>query len=556
MRQDYRHLLMALALWFGLLVGTKPLMASEISFQEHATEVIYASLKAQKGEGFLQEFYKRLLFLPAWVHEHGLSNPAVSLFSMIDEDATLPAGSSLRYKASVLQEEADKLYLDKSTFLQKMEMEFKITLLYEEYIHYTYFGGINWGAFKARIANLIVNDVTTDWELYRPEVDPAGMVEAALMGADLKELMHKAEPKAYHYQALKKKLAAYLRLEANGGWDRVVLEHQKLTPGMSDIGVPDLRQRLTMSGEYTGCEQGDAGEHYDPCLVAAVKRFQAHHGLSADGVVGPATLRQLNVPIAKRITTIRLNLDRIKWLNQQEPPRHIMINIPFFTLYVEENGKLIKKMRVITGKPNHPTPIFSDEVETIVLNPYWNIPTSIIQKEMIPKLLKDPYALKKKGIEIFNGWGKHAEVVDPATVDWTQYLYSKRVPYRFAQLPGKRNALGKIKFLFPNKFSVYMHDTPTKPLFNRTKRAFSHGCIRLHKPVELLQTFSAFEPDIDFAKAKEVLKGKENSYMKLHEKIPVDIVYLTAWVDYKGALQFRDDVYHYDKMQLQSYKQW
>ena len=192
----------------------------------------------------------------------------------------------------------------------------------------------------------------------------------------------------------------------------------------------------------------------------------------------------------------------------------------------------------------------------IVLNPYWNIPKSIIQKEMIPKLLRNPYALEKQGIEIYAGWGKDAHKVDPASVDWSQYRYSKTVPYRFAQVPGYKNALGKVKFLFPNRFSVYMHDTPTKPLFKRPKRAFSHGCVRLEKPRELLRTFASFENNVDFEKSQEILKGKKNVYLRLKEKVPVDIIYLTAWVDYDGKLQFRDDVYHYDKMQLQSYKRW
>jgi len=293
-------------------------------------------------------------------------------------------------------------------------------------------------------------------------------------------------------------------------------------------------------------------------MIAAWKKRlnKKRNGLTPDGVVGPATLRRLNIPVEDCITTIRLNLDRIKWLNQRQPHRHIIINIPFFMLYFEEDGRLIQSMRVITGKPNHPTPIFSDEVETIVLNPYWNVPTSIIQKEMIPKLMRDPYALKRKGIEIFTGWGKNAQPIDPASVDWSQYRYSRSVPYRFAQLPGRKNALGKVKFLFPNRFSVYMHDTPTKPLFKRDKRAFSHGCVRLQKPIALLETFSSFEPGVDFEKSKMTLKGEKNVYMKLKEKVPVDIIYLTAWVDYDGVLQFRDDIYHYDRMQLQSYKKW
>ena len=195
-------------------------------------------------------------------------------------------------------------------------------------------------------------------------------------------------------------------------------------------------------------------------------------------------------------------------------------------------------------------------VETIVLNPYWNIPKSIIQKEMIPKLLRNPNAMAKKGIEIYTGWGKDAKKISGGSVDWSQYRYSKTMPFRFAQVPGRRNALGKVKFLFPNSHAVYMHDTPNKKLFNRNVRAFSHGCIRLHKPRELLRTFSTFNTTIGFDKSQKRLKGNKGSYLKLEKKVAVDVVYLTAYVDYNNVLQFRDDIYGYDKMQLQSYRKW
>jgi murein L,D-transpeptidase YcbB/YkuD len=287
-----------------------------------------------------------------------------------------------------------------------------------------------------------------------------------------------------------------------------------------------------------------------------VQHFQARTGLQKDAVVGAGTLKELNKSVDERITTIRLNLDRIKWLNDRKAKRHVIINIPDFQLYFEEDGKLIQTMGVITGSPKHPTPIFSDTVEIIVLNPYWNVPKSIIQKELIPKLLRNPNAMAKQGIEIRAGWGKDAKKVSGGSVNWSKYRYSKNMPYRFAQVPGRKNALGKVKFLFPNKFSVYMHDTPTKHLFKRNKRAFSHGCIRLQKPRELLKTFSTFNDNIDFDKSQEILKGKKNSYMKLTEKVPVDVIYLTAWVDYDGKLQFRNDVYKYDEMQLKSFRKW
>ena len=540
----------------GSFLSTMTLHATQQAFEEHATEVIYNSLKGHPPKSFLTRFYKRLLFLPAWMHEKDPSPAAKGLFSVMKEDATLDPLSTLYRDARLYSSEAPKLYTQQSTFLQKMEMEFRISLLYKAYVDYAYFGSINWGAFQARISNLKVNGVSTEWELHRPNVDPIGMVEKAILGGDLKrELLH-AVPTAYHYRSLQKALVHYMHIREKGGWKRVVLQSKRLDPGKRDRGVYALRARLQATKDYVGCSESAEDDRYDSCLVEAVRHFQERNGLTPDGVVGPATLRTLNISVEDRITTIRLNLDRIKWLNPRQPHRHIIINIPFFTLYFEQDGKLIQSMRVITGKPDHPTPIFSDEVEMIVLNPYWNVPKSIVQKEMIPKLMRNPYALKRQGIEIYSGWGKDAKKVDPATVNWAQYRYSKHLPYRFAQPPGRKNALGKVKFLFPNRFSVYMHDTPTKPLFKRDKRAFSHGCVRLQNPIGLLRTFASFEPNVSFEKAEQILEGKKNVYLRLKEKIPVDIIYLTAWVDYDGQLQFRDDVYHYDRMQLRSYKRW
>ena len=175
---------------------------------------------------------------------------------------------------------------------------------------------------------------------------------------------------------------------------------------------------------------------------------------------------------------------------------------------------------------------------------------------MIPKLINDPGAMARKGIEIRRGWKKDAQEVDPRSINWQDYRYSKHMPFRFAQVPGRKNALGKLKFLFPNKYAVYMHDTPSKSLFKRSKRAFSHGCIRLQKPRELLKTFASFNDNIDFKKSQEILKGKKKTYFALKQKASVDVVYLTAWVDYEGNLQFRNDIYGYDKMQLKSFRKW
>ncbi len=544
---------MTIALIFSL--QSVAVKAGELAYQEQASDIIVTSLKSEPKRSFLRKLYKELLFTPVWMRETSLSPAAKELFEYIRDDATLNQNGKLHKDSAILEQMAENIYAEDRNIYAKIGLEFKISQLYKGYTDYAYFGSINWGAFQARISNLMVNDVSTEWVLHRPEIDPVKVVVNAAFGVSLKKQLELAVPTAYHYKALQKALVRYLKIREEGGWEPVYLS-SKLKPGMRDRGVYSLRERLRATGDYEGCSESDEEDGYDKCLQDAVKHFQKRNGLKADAVVGPVTVKVLNQSVSERITKIRLNLDRIKWLKKRDSKRHVIINIPAFRLYFEEDGKLIQTMRVITGKPNHPTPIFSDTVEYIVLNPYWNIPKSIIQKEMIPKLMRNPNAMAKKGIEIHAGWGKDAQKISGGSVDWSKWRYSKTMPFRFAQVPGTKNALGKVKFLFPNKFSVYMHDTPTKYLFKRNRRAFSHGCIRLQKPRALLHTFSTFNDNLDFDDAQKILEGKKKTYVNLKQKVPIDVVYLTAWVDYDGVLQFRDDVYHYDEMQLKSFRRW
>jgi len=538
-----------------VFISFTPIIASELEYQEEASELIMNSLQTQPKKSFLRRLYTQLFFVPVWMHEENFSHAAKDLFDKIKNDDTLNTLGKLYKSNLALESAAIALYAENATLAQKIELEFKISQLYYAYTNYAYFGSINWGAFQARISNLMVNDVSTEWVLHRPNVNPILMLENAALGARLIKQLDKAVPTQYRYRALQKELIKYREIEANGGWAEVELK-SVLKKGKQAHGVESLRERLRVTGDYVTCDETLEDNTYDKCLQKAVKIFQKRNGLKPDGAVGSGTLSVLNKTVDERITTILLNLDRIKWLPKRSSRLHIIINIPAFMLYFEEKGKLIQKIRTVVGKPKNPTPIFSNIVKTIVLNPYWNLPKSIVQKEMIPKLLKNSNAMAKKGIEIRTGWGPKAKKVKASSIDWAQYRYSSHVPFRFAQVPGSKNALGKVKFLFPNKYAVYMHDTPSKSLFNRNKRAFSHGCIRLQKPRELLKTFAKFNKNINFQKSQKILKGKDQTYLQLQNRVPIDVIYLTAWVDYNGKLQFRNDIYGYDKMQLRSFRKW
>jgi len=232
----------------------------------------------------------------------------------------------------------------------------------------------------------------------------------------------------------------------------------------------------------------------------------------------------------------------------------IELNIPSFRLNFFNQDKLVTTIRVVVGKPDHPTPSFHNRMKYIVVNPWWKIPESIVKTEMLSKLIQDPYHYEAQGKELHASWDENSERIDPGTVNWAQYRDpDKHIPYYFMQVPSRHNALGKIKFLFPNGYSVYIHDTPSKSLFFRSQRAFSHGCMRIQKPRELLESLALFNDNIDVEGVMKQLEGTEKKTIVLNHPVPIDITYLTAFIDPYGYLNFRKDIYHYDRYQMKNY---
>jgi len=528
---------------------------SDITFSETASDMMIKALKPESDKHFLKKLYTQLFYIPVWIKKNKPSKPSQELFDIIHADKSLDRTTELYRNMLALEEEMHQLYAYPSSIVQKVNWEFRMSQLYEEYANYVLYGSINWGALQARLSNLRVSAITAGWITYKPRSSPLSVVENAILKGSLKKAFLEAEPNKYHYKLLRKALDRYIDIKENGGWPHISLKGI-LKPGRSNPVVPLIRERLLITGDYIPCAESEESDLYDNCLKKAVIRYQKRNGLVANGVIGKNTVRAMNKTVEERIAIIKINLDRIKWLHERPDNRHIIINIPDYRLYYEENGKLEMTMKVIVGRRKNPTPIFSNRVKSVVLNPYWNVPKSIIQKEMIPKLLRNPHAMAGQGIDIYTGWGSDAKKVSGSSVNWAQYRYSKTVPFRFAQRPGNRNALGRIKFLFPNQFNVYMHDTPTKHLFKRHKRSYSHGCIRLEKPKLMMETIASFNPTLELDKANKILKSKKNTYFSLKNTIPIDVVYLTAWVGYDGKLQFRDDVYGYDKLMLASVRKW
>jgi|LGOV01.1.fsa_nt_gb murein L,D-transpeptidase YcbB/YkuD len=543
--KQIKFLIAAMLLFAGIF--TTPLLAAD--FNTAAPAIIAKVVKAQPKKSSIRKIYQISSNQPIWVTTHGLSTLGRGLLDQIGSDPLLSHDTKLYrdYRAIKSFGTSASLFGGKASVKKQIKLELKMTQLYKNYANYKIYGMINWPIFRGRLQQIIVtDDIHADWEIY-PKYTVYTLLRAMISNGEVRGLFDQTIPRTQLYTALEKRYYQYRKIAQSREWP-VIPNFNTIKPGESNGVVPLIRKRLYLSGDLQGCEVKSSSV-YDQCLVDAVKRFQKRNGQRADGVIGKGTRGTLRQSLGELLTKMELNLDRMKMMKRGEASRHIMINIPAFRLYFYDNGEIFQTMKVVTGKKKHPTPVFSDTVETVVLNPYWNVPKSIIQKEMIPKLLRNSNAMNKKGIEIRDGWGPNAKKISASSVNWSKYRYSKSVPYRFAQVPGHKNALGKVKFLFPNKFSVYMHDTPSKNLFNRQTRAYSHGCIRLEKPRELMKTFAGFNPNLDYGRAQKILKGKKQAYYQV-EHVPVEVTYLTTWVDPSGVLQLRSDIYSYDKEQL------
>lgn len=380
------------------------------------------------------------------------------------------------------------------------------------------------------------------WKARRTAPDYAGTFAQAV--DDPIKWIESMRPPHPEYARLQKALDDLHGQKEKGGW--VAVPAGVLKPGSSGDAVIALRQRLAAAGHLPALNAGTPPSRgFDAEVEAAVKSFQELHGLKATGVVDAATTRALNVPLDERMRQVAINLQRWRWMPDDLGEEHFLVNIPHFHLFARKNGTTVKDIRVVVGTPDNKTPIFSDEMETVVLSPYWNIPDTIAEDETAPAVARDPGYLAKQNIEIIRVSGGRRETIEAGDVDWDDP--DALADLSFRQRPGASNALGHVKFLFPNSYNVYLHDTPADNLFARPGRAFSHGCIRVEEPEELAKYVLRDLPEWDEPTLFAAMKSGEEKHVRLKNKVPVHIVYFTSWVDEKGGLHFQPDVYGYDR---------
>jgi murein L,D-transpeptidase YcbB/YkuD len=399
------------------------------------------------------------------------------------------------------------------------------------------------------------SEVDPELFVYPQDVDHGAVIRAAAATGDLEALVAGFRPAQDEYRRLQAALADFRARAASGaGWGTVP-DGPTLEPGMSEPRVAALRARLLASNDTQEAGLAAAApagpEGYDPQLEAAVMRFQDRHGLARDGKVGPRTLAALNAPIEERIRQMVLNLERRRWMADDPGDRYVFVNLADFELKVVHAPKTVFDTRVVVGAPYNRTPAFSAEMTYLEINPYWNVPPSIARDELLPAIKNDPGYLAANGFELLSDWNDGAPALDPRAIDWSR-INAEEFAWRLRQRPGEGNALGRIKFMFPNTFNVYLHDTPARHLFERAERSFSHGCIRVEQPEAFGAVVLAGQDDWSLERIKGAIASGERMIVPLQQPLPVHIAYLTAFVNKDGSVHFRNDVYGRDALLAQA----
>jgi len=339
-------------------------------------------------------------------------------------------------------------------------------------------------------------------------------------------------------------IADYDRVAAAGGWPQVPLG-PALKRGVSDERVVALRARLAATGDLPSAQR--AGRQYDRLVARAVRRFQARHGLWADGIVGRLTLAAMNVSAADRRAALALNRTRLATWQRHIAGVGIVVNIPDATMELLEGGRRVLRSHVVVGQPGWPTPVLHSAVFALDVNPKWYVPPRIAERELLPRARQDPDYLRRLNIRVFAAEDGSAPWTREVPYEQIDFSPTGRLRYRLRQDAGPRNALGAVKFVFDNPYSVFLHDTPDRRFFARSDRSLSHGCVRVAAALDFARHFAAREPGLGVAGLEAAIASGETKHLTLSRPVPIHLVYLTAWVDRRGRVQFRQDIYRRDR---------
>ncbi len=365
--------------------------------------------------------------------------------------------------------------------------------------------------------------------------------QQALSQHRLSEFINKLRPAHVQYQLMQQALQA--QLADHHHWPQLT-NSGVLRPGMHYAQLASLQKILIQQGYLAATSQEEGQDLYNDPLVDAVKKFQRGYGIAADGIVGGGTRQWLNITPRQKAGLIALNMQRLRLL-PDDMHNGIMVNIADYTLNYYLQGKQILTSRVIVGRPDRKTPLMRSALNSVVLNPPWNVPTSLVRRDIFPKAQRDPHYLQQHDFTLYSDWSRDATIIDPLTLNWDE-LRASNFPYRVQQNPGSKSALGRYKFNMPSSDAIYLHDTPNHTLFQRDYRAVSSGCVRVNKAAELAELLLK-NVGWDKTRINDAIKQNTTRYITIKQRIPVSLFYLSAWIDKNHQVQFRTDIYHYDK---------
>ena len=480
----------------------------------------------------LERFYKRRNYQPAWIGSDGSFPHAEAMLDAIEEvrsEGLTPDYYHLEPVRMLIAQ------LRKDDVVNPEVMAELDVLLTDSFL-----------MLGCRFSAGCVDPVTIEsaWFVNRSDLAVDIILDDALKEDNIKGSLRELLPLQAGYSSLRQRLIQLTDIVSGGGWP-MLSENLILKKGNEGRTVSVVKKRLIVSNDLDYSDRGEENR-YDDELEQAVIRFQKRHGINPDGIVGPETVKAMNIPAEQRLRQIEVNLERMRWTSRNLGHRYIIVNIAAFKLELVEHEQVTMAMEVVVGKPFWDTPVFSRKMKYIILNPSWNIPESIAIEEILPKIRRSQEYLTQRNIKIFGSWADDAEEIAPSSIEWEK-VGNEKFPYIFRQAPGPLNPLGRIKFMLPNKFHIYLHDTPAKGLFSRNSRAFSHGCIRVQRPVDLAEYL--LENDPEWSREKIITAFDEGQEIRIDLALPVNvhIVYLTAWVDEEDVLNFRNDVYGRDE---------
>lgn len=521
----------------------KPLLITP----ETLNEIDHSKLLAKQDEAFkktisdrINELYRNNGYQTKWLTE----NMPGYLFTELDNILNNAARHGLQpddYGIHSIETRIEILYADSVSKDALVQLDIEISETFFRYASHLHEG---------KIRNLKESDAIWIRDAKVATVDYVTMLLNTQTPEDLDDVVAQLQPTSKQYEQLQNVLEKYRAIEKNSVPLKHIVTKEKIKPESKHTIIPAVRRRLFLTDLNASLYENDTtftdSLLYDQALALAVKRFQARHGLEADGIIGEKTVKFLNQSIKEKADIIALNMERMRWTNDNTNDNYVLVNIPEYKLRLYQSQKPAYEMNVIVGAADKPTPVFNDALEYIVFAPTWTVPNSILKEEIIPHLRKDSSYYAEKNYSFY----KNEVTIDPSTESWNSNDINP-YQYKVVQQPGPDNALGLVKFIMPNHMNVYLHDTPNHKLFSKSYRALSHGCIRLSEPAKFAVLLLSNQKGWNSEMIKKAMHAAEPYTLLLKKHCAVQLQYCTAWVDENGEINFREDIYEHDKNQLE-----